>query len=161
MTLNISRQITALGRMMPKELRVRYAEVFGETTRSGNKEFLIKRIAWRLQSQAEGGLSDRARSRAEQLARDADIRLTPPKANTTAGNGRTVTGTMPSAVDPRFPPLGTVITRNYKGQALRVTVLQNGFEYEGEVYRSISAVAKTVTGSHLSGIAFFNLGRRK
>ncbi|MCH7793001.1 MAG: DUF2924 domain-containing protein, partial [Planctomycetes bacterium] len=58
MTLNISRQITALGRMTPKELRSRYAAVFGEPTRSGNKEFLIKRIAWRLQSQAEGGLSD-------------------------------------------------------------------------------------------------------
>ena len=159
MTLNIGRQITALGRMTPKELRARYAEVFGESTRSGNKEFLIKRIAWRLQSQAEGGLSDRARRRAEQLARDADIQLTLPKA--TAGNGRTVTGTMPSAVDDRFPPPGTVITRYYKGQTLRVTVLPNGFEYEGEVYRSISAVAKAVTGSHLSGIAFFNLGRRK
>ncbi len=159
MTLNIGRQITALGRMMPKELRVRYAEVFGEPTRSGNKEFLIKRIAWRLQSQAEGGLSDRARRRAEQIARDADIRLTPPKA--TAGNGRTVTGAMPSAVDDRFPPPGTVITRHYKHQTLHVTVLPNGFEYEGEVYRSISAVAKAVTGSHLSGIAFFNLGRRK
>ncbi len=159
MTLNISRQITTLGRMMPKELRVRYAEVFGEPTRSGNKEFLIKRIVWRLQSQAEGGLSDRARRRAEQLARDADILLTPPKA--TASNGHTVTATMPRAVDDRFPPSGTVITRDYKGQTLRVTVLQNGFEYEGEVYRSISAVAKAVTGSHLSGIAFFNLGRRK
>ena len=158
MTLNIGRKITALRRMMPKELRVRYAAVFGEPTRSGNKEFLIKRIAWRLQSQSEGGLSDRARRRAEQIARDADIRLTPPKA--TAGNGRTVTGTMPSIVDDRFPPPGTVITRDYKGQTLRVTVLQNGFEYEGEVYRSISAVAKAVTGSHLSGIAFFNLGRR-
>ena len=161
MTLNISRQITALGRMMPKELRVRYAEVFGEPTRSGNKEFLIKRIAWRLQSQAEGGLSDRARRRAEQIARDADIRLTPPRTPATAGNGRTVTGTMTSIVDDRFPPPGTVITRNYKHQTLRVTVLPNGFEYEGEVYRSISAVAKAVTGSHLSGIAFFNLGRRK
>ncbi len=161
MTLNIGRQITALGRMTPKELRVRYAEVFGEPTRSGNKEFLIKRIAWRLQSQAEGGLSDRARRRAEQIARDADIRLTPPRAPATAGNSRTVTGAMPSAVDDRFPPPGTVITRDYKGQTLRVTVLPNGFEYESEVYRSISAVAKTVTGSHLSGIAFFNLGRRK
>ena len=161
MTLNISRQITALRRMTPKELRVRYAEVFGEPTRSGNKEFLIKRIVWRLQSQAEGGLSDRARRRAEQIARDADIRLTPPKANTTAGNGHTVTGALPSIVDDRFPPPGTVITRDYKHQTLRVTVLQNGFDYEGEVYRSISAVATAITGSHLSGIAFFNLGRRK
>ncbi len=161
MTRNITREIAALRRMIPKELRARYAEVFGEPTRSGNREFLIKRIAWRLQSQAEGGLSERARRRAEQLARDADLRLTPPKEPSTAGNGRTVTGTMPSALDGRFPPPGTVISRAYKGQTLRVTVLEDGFEFEAEVYRSISAVAKAITGSHLSGIAFFNLGKGK
>ncbi len=161
MMLIIGREIAALRRMTPKGLRARYAEIFGEPTRSGNREFLIKRIAWRLQSQAEGGLSERARRRAEQLARDADLRLTPPKGPSMAGNGRTVTGTMPSALDGRFPPPGTVISRDYKRQTLRVTVLEDGFEYEGEVYRSISAVARAITGSHLSGVAFFNLGRRK
>ncbi len=161
MTRNITREIAALRRMTPKKLRGRYAEVFGEPTRSGNREFLIKRIAWRLQSQSEGGLSERARRRAEQLACDADLRLTPPKGPSMVGNGRTVTGTMPSALDGRFPPPGTVIARAYKGRTLEVTVLERGFECEGEVYRSISAVAKAITGSHLSGIAFFNLGRRK
>ena len=161
MTLNITREIAALRRMTPKELRARYAEVFGEPTRSGNREFLIKRIAWRLQSQAEGGLSERARRRAEQLARDADLRLTPPKGPSMVGSGRWVTGAIPSALDGRLPPPGTLITRAYKGQTLRVTVLEDGFEYEGEVYRSISAVAKAVTGSHLSGVAFFNLGKGK
>ncbi len=161
MTLIIGREIAALRRMTPKELRARYAEVFGEPTRSGNREFLIKRIAWRLQSQAEGGLSERARRRAEQLARDADLRLTPPKGPSMAGNDRRVIGTIPNALDGRLPPPGTLITREFKGQTLRVTVLEDGFEYEGEVYRSISAVAKAVTGSHLSGVAFFNLGRRK
>ncbi len=161
MTLIIGREIAALRRMTPKELRGRYAEVFGEPTRSGNREFLIKRTAWRLQSQAEGGLSERARRRAEQLARDADLRLTPPKGPSMAGNDRRVTGTMPSALDGRLPPPGTVITRDYKGQTLRVTVQEDGFEYDGDVYRSISAVAKAITGSHLSGIAFFNFRRRK
>ena len=76
---NIGREIAALRRMTPKELRARYAEVFGEPTRSGNREAMVKRIAWRLQAQAEGGLSERARRRAEQLARDADLRLTSPR----------------------------------------------------------------------------------
>ena len=161
MTLNIGREVAALRRMTPKELRSRYAEVFGEPTRSGNKEFLIKRIAWRLQSQAEGGLSERARRRAEQLARDADLRLTPPKGPSTAGNDRRVIGTIPNALDNRLPPPGTIIARAYKGRTLHVSVLERGFEYEGEVYRSISAVARAITGSHLSGIAFFNFRRRK
>ncbi len=149
---NIKREIAALRRMKAKELRARYAEVFGEETRSGNRDYLYKRIAWRLQSQAEGGLSERARRRAGQLARDADIRVTAPV------NGRTRTGPAPASRDDRLPPPGTVITREYKGGTLHVTVLDDGFDYEGDRYRTLSAVAKAVTGSHLNGFAFFRLG---
>ncbi len=149
---SIGRQIAALRRMKAKELRARYAEVFGEETRSGNRDSLLKRIAWRLQSQAEGGLSERARRRAEQLARDADIRVTAPV------NGRTRAGPAPASRDDRLPPPGTVIIRTYKGEDVQITVLDDGFEHEGEVYRTLSAVAKAVTGSHLNGFAFFRLG---
>lgn len=51
----------------------KYEEVFGEPTRAGNKDFLFKRIAWRIQSLAEGDLSERARRRADALARDAAV----------------------------------------------------------------------------------------
>ena len=160
MTLNINRELAALRRMTPKELRVRYAEVFGEETRSRSKQQLIKMIAWRLQSQAEGGLSERARRRAEQLARDADIRLTPPKATRANGDGRTRTSSLPSSSgDDRLPTPGTLITREYKGRTLEVTVLENGFEFEGESYRSLSAVAKAITGSHCNGYLWFRLGK--
>ena len=60
--------------------------------------------------------------------------------------------------DERF---GTIVTRQYKGRLLQVTVLDKGFEHEGEVYRSLSAVANAVTGSHVNGFAFFNLGGEK
>ncbi len=159
MMLNIGREIAALQRMAPKELRARYAEVFGEQTRSGNKPALIKRIAWRLQARAEGGLSERAQRRAEQLARDADLRLTPPKGPKSEEAGWTKTGTICGGVDDRLPPPGTVIARGYKGQTLRVTVLQDGFEHEGEVYRTLSAAAKAITGSHCNGYLFFRLGK--
>jgi hypothetical protein len=76
--LNIAREVAALKRMTVKELRGRYVEVFGEATRSGNKDWLWKRIAWRMQANAEGGLSERARRRAEELANDADLRLRRP-----------------------------------------------------------------------------------
>lgn len=155
---NIGREIARLRTMSPKELRARYAEVFGEPTRSGNKPQLIKKIAWRIQANAEGGLSERAKRRAEQLARDSDIRLTPPPQN---GNGaaRTRTAPLRTTGDDRLPPPGSVITREYRGQTLEVTVLERGFEHEGETYRTLSAVAKAITGSHCNGFLFFRLGK--
>jgi hypothetical protein len=59
--------------------------------------------------------------------------------------------------DGRLPPPGTVLTRKYKGEALQVQVLADGFEYRGEVYPSLSAVAKAITGSHCNGFLFFKL----
>jgi hypothetical protein len=76
--LNIAREVAALKRMAVGELRGRYVEVFGEATRSGNKDWLWKRIAWRMQANAEGGLTERARRRAEETANDADLRLRRP-----------------------------------------------------------------------------------
>ena len=70
MNLNVGKEVAALQRMTVKELRAKYAEVFGETTRAGNKPWLVKRIAWRLQSLVEGDLSERARQRAAELAND-------------------------------------------------------------------------------------------
>ena len=75
----IQQQLAALAGMGPAALRQRFQEVFGEPARTGNKQFLYERLAWRLQSLAEGGLSERAGRRAEELARDADLRTTAPK----------------------------------------------------------------------------------
>ena len=63
MELNVGKEIAALKRMTVGELRSRYAEVFGEETLARNKQWLVKRIIWRLQSMSEGNLSERARSR--------------------------------------------------------------------------------------------------
>ena len=63
MELNVGKEIAALKRMTVGELRTRYAEVFGEETLARNKQWLVKRIIWRLQSMSEGNLSERARSR--------------------------------------------------------------------------------------------------
>ncbi len=78
MSMNVGRELARLKKMYPSELREQYAEVFGEASRSGNKDFLVKRIIWRMQSLEQGGLSERARARARELARDADLRLRPP-----------------------------------------------------------------------------------
>lgn len=162
MDINIGQEVAALRRMTVNELRIRYVAVCGEETRVRNKDWLVKRIAWRLQANAEGDLSERARRRATELANDAELRRTPPRMSTPPANApKRDTVAQWATPENRLPPPGSVITRNYKGQTLQVKVLPNGFEFEGDVYRSLSAVAKTITGSHCNGFLFFRLGGAK
>jgi hypothetical protein len=160
MELNIVNQVAALKRLSIGQLRQRFAEVFGEATAASNRTWLVKRISWRLQTLAEGDLSERARRRAEELARDADLRLNAPQHqnDTTTAEPSSVPPepmSVPAPVDPRLPPPGTILTRPYKGQQLHVQVLTDGFAYAGCVFPSLSAVAKAITGSHTNGYLFF------
>lgn len=161
MEIDVAKELAALRRLIPKELRARYAQVFGEPTASGNRTWLVRRIAWRLQALAEGGLSERAQARATELARDADLRVIPPRGHAEeSAPGPVRTGTVPTAAgDPRLPPPGSVLTRAYKGSDVQVKVLAAGFEYDGQVYPSLSAVARAATGSHLNGFHFFKLNK--
>lgn len=154
MSMNIAKEVAALGRLTVKDLRAKHIEVFGEATRSGNKDWLRKRIAWRIQANASGDLSERARRRAEELANDADLRTTAPKDNQVA---ITTTASVAFDHDARLPMPGAILRRTYKGCEVVVRVLPRGFEYEGEVYRTLSAVARAVTGTHWNGYHFFNL----
>jgi hypothetical protein len=157
MNQNVHAQVAALRGMSPAQLRDKYLEVFGEATRTGNREFLHKRLAWRIQSQAEGSLSERARQRASELARDADIRMTMPRTPPTTPGATPRVGAAPVGGASRLPMPGAVLTRKYRGRVIEVTVLPKGFDYEGQVYRSLSAVAQVVTGSHWNGHLFFGL----
>jgi hypothetical protein len=152
---SLAAEIAALPRLRVSELRLRFAEVCGEPTPSHNKVWLVKRIAWRLQAKVEGDLSERARRRAAELAADADLRLSPPPADADGTKDQPRLIHMPA--DDRLPRPGTILTRRYKGRTLQVEVLQHGFAFEGKTYRSLSAVAKAVTGSHCSGHFFFGL----
>lgn len=150
--------------MTTTELRRRYAELFGDTTNSHNRIYLTRRIAWRLQERAYGGLSERARRRAAELARDASLRMNPPQASE-AGAVDIPAGCL--AGDPTRPfnasdllP-GTLLRRRYKNRVHVVQVLADGFLYEENRYASLSAIAVAITGSHWSGYHFFGLRRRK
>jgi hypothetical protein len=147
MALNIGKEMTALKRMTVPELRRKYAQVFGEDTASRHKEFLIRRI-----------LSERARQRARELATESDVRLTAPRPRAVVPGGVTATAPIEFPQDDRLPMPGAIITRRYKNQTIEVRVLPKGFEYEGEIYRTLSAVAKKVTGTHWNGFHFFKLG---
>ena len=157
----IGQQLAQLQRLTTPQLQTRYADLFGEHTPANNRTWLLKRIAWRLQALAEGGLSERARQRAAELANDADLRMNPPVPRRPAQPlpVQPPIPAEPAAIDKRLPPAGTILTRKYKGETLQVQVLPRGFAYHGQVFKSLSAVAKAITGSHCNGFWFFGLGQ--
>jgi len=159
MNLNIDKEVAALRRMTVGQLRERFADVFGEPTMTGNKTWLVKRIAWRMQALVEGDISERTRQRAAELANDADLRTSAPRAAKVAPATpeRTKSASLAVAPDDRLPLPGTILMREYKGQTLQVRVLPHGFEFEGEIYKSLSAVARKISGQHCNGYHFFRL----
>jgi hypothetical protein len=145
------REIDGLRRQTVGQLKVKYREVFGQPSRSNHKQFLLRRIAWRLQANAEGDLSERARQRALALAEEADLRIRAPEsflrelARSDGANSR----------DPRLPGPGQWLSREFRGQTVSMEVLEKGFRYQERVYRSLSAVARQVTGVQWNGFSFF------
>lgn len=161
MSPNVTIEIAELQNKTVNQLVQRYEQVFKEECRSRNKQYLIRRIAWRLQANDEGGLSRAALKKAAELAEDAETRVTAPRK--TSSEGVKLISPEPDSFvdwDPRLPPPGNIVERQYKGKMIRVIVLKEGFEYEGRRYKSLTAIAKEVSGSHCSGFLFFRLGRR-
>jgi len=163
MDASIEHEIDVLRTMKATALRAKYREVFGQESRSSNRQFLFRRIAWRLQAIAEGGLSERARQRALEIADEADLRIRAPR-----GFGREVSTRQPSrALAPeigrpttrRLKP-GTILTRQFENRRIVVTVREGGFEYESRQYRSLSAIAREITGTRWNGLLFFGLTER-
>ena len=143
-------------------LRKKYQEVFGEESKSSNKQFLFRRIAWRLQADAEGGLSERARRRAAEIVTDT-LRTRAPKellpSEVPANAIRVVACSQPQR-DWRLPPPGTLLTRRLRDRHIIVKVLADGFEFDSRRYRSLSAIAREVTGTRWNGLLFFRLTER-
>src|SRR5215469_13332555 len=106
MEMNIVNEVATLQRLSIGQLRQRFAELFGEATHASNRAWLTKRIAWRMQALAEGDLSERARRRAAELARDADLRLNPPQSKTITTTPPSEPIVIPAPVDQRLPPPG-------------------------------------------------------
>lgn len=161
MALNIHAELKRLGTLKTPQLKARYAELFGEPTRCNNRPYLIKRIAWRLQADAEGDLSERARQRAAEIADDSDLRLQAPSGIAEPAKISDASSPKHAIASLRIqrasdvPLAGSTLWRTYKGKAYSVIVLPKGFECEGKVYRSLSAVANAITGSHWNGAKFF------
>ena len=150
-------EIEALRSMKTKALKERYRELFGEHSPSSNRAHLFRRVAWRLQANATGGLSGETRQRAAELAVDADLRLRAPRQfwRDLDEGGEEASDNLPR--DRRLPPAGTELTRTYQERVIRVVVLKHGFQYKGKRFDSLSAIASRVTGTRWNGFCFFGL----
>jgi len=158
------RAIEKTRRLTVTALKIRYQKVFGEAARSSHRQFLFRRIAWQLQAKAEGNLSERARCRAAEIVEDADLRTQTPKGFWSWPAEKTRAPRLNRARpqrDWRLPKPGTLLSRRYQGHEVLVKVLSEGFEYQARLYRSLSAIAREVTGTRWNGLLFFGLTERR
>jgi hypothetical protein len=136
----LSIELQKLTALTAKDLKIRYRSLYRSEPPPGlSRSLLLRALAYRLQEAALGGLS---RSTRRRLARAASG----------STDGPTVTP-FPSL----RPEPGTVLIREWHGVAYHVTVLDHGVRYGGEHYRSLSQVARLITGTRWSGPAFFGL----
>jgi hypothetical protein len=129
----LARELAALAKLGKVALQKRFKEVFGRATKSQNSQHLRAAIAKRLHEQSGTAASP--------------ARIT--KTNTSATPTRDR--------DPRLPAVGSVIERKHHETNHRVKVLDDGFEYRGAKYRSLSGIAKAITGNEWNGFVFFGL----
>ena len=115
-------EIEDLRRASLARLQERFREVFQEETRSRHREHLFRRIAWRLQALAEGDLTERARVRANEIARDADLRVVAPRDFFTVGDEQIQTMRRDGNrdQDSRLPLPGILLSRKWKGRTILV-----------------------------------------
>ena len=148
---NIINQIMTLKNQPLEKLKAKYEELFnGEKPPSSNKPFLWRKIAYRLQEIEYGGIPIDTQNRVTELINQYDPvnnkMLRPQNTNNkNKTNGR----------DTRLPIPGAIIRKVYKGQVIEVKVLEKGFEYEGQAYKTLSAIASKITGDHWNGYLFF------
>lgn len=135
---SVIRQIDQLNRMSMRELRKKWQDLFGTDPGRLGRAYLIRRLAYRIQELVYGGLSQEARRRLKELA-ESPKKTTPTRAERTNLQ------------------VGTRLLREWRGDRYEVIVKEDGFLYDGKVYRSLSAVARAITGRHCGGRRFFGL----
>jgi hypothetical protein len=130
--------------MSKAHLLAMWKECFGlAAPKAVRRDLMIRFLAYKLQEQAHGGLDSDTRKRLRELTRKLE---TNPNAELSSS--------------PRIKP-GTQLLRDWRGESHRVTVVENGFEYGGKLYPSLSKIARLITGTRWSGPVFFGLRNDK
>ncbi len=149
--MNIAVLVNRLQELSTAELAAEFERLYGKKPRHRSPVWMRKRIGHKLQEAAYGGLSGPSRAELERLA--AEVRL--PDAATRAN----VRHDRPKKSNGQPRP-GDVLRKEWRDQQIRVTVTADGFEWNGDIYGSLSAVANAITGSKWNGRLFFGLTRR-
>jgi hypothetical protein len=153
-------EIEQLRRATVRELRVKYLELFGQPSRSNHKQFLFRRVAWRLQALAYGELSAQARQRALALAHDADLRIKAPS-HLVGATPQFVAADTPKPEQAGPGSADSGIGQRAAAEVQRADGGRSGISgrlsIPGRFYRSLSAIARQVTGTQWNGYAFFDL----
>jgi hypothetical protein len=152
-------ELDRLARMRPSELQRLYLKLFGRAVTSGSAELARRRIARHFQSERQGGLPDSARQHALAIAKASNLRIHLRRGRSRPGSEvlhATVRGIV-SDHDSRLPMPGCIIVKEHCGKTLVVRVLDDGFEYAGHRFPSLSAIAKEITGTKWNGFLFFGL----
>ena len=154
----LAAQVEELREMPVAQLNERYLHLFGSKPPVVYRQYLVRRITWRLQAIAHGGLSEEALARARTIVNDvrfanSDHPATKPKSRSKKTRNR-------RQCDKRQPEPGSELTRVYKDRRIVVKVNASGFEYDGRQYSSLSAVARAATGTQWNGLVFFGVAKR-
>jgi hypothetical protein len=160
--------ITQIQTLTIKQLKAQIAEVTGQTVKSNNRPYLIGKLAKALEAKALKAKAAEAEQARNAKKTKAARKATTAKSETTEkrtkaekvekAERRTRTSQRKAGErDPRLPAVGTVLEREHQGKKIRVTVLEDGFRYEGEIYNSLSTVARVATGTIWNGFTFFHL----
>jgi hypothetical protein len=144
-TERVLAQIAALAKAALPDLKAQYRDLFGTEAPGINRAYLERRLGYRLQELAHGGLSQATQARLNALAQTVDKGSSP--------------RTRMRAQD--RPLAGTRLLRVWNGVEHSVTVLQTGFAYQGRPFTSLSAVARHITGTPWNGPAFFGLREKR
>ena len=128
------------------DLKQQWRELCGSEPPPYNRKFLESRLAYRIQELAYGGLKPETVARLEALGEQLD-------------GGNVVLRRIRAGED--RPIAGTQLVREYQGVAHTVTVLRDGYEFEGRCYQSLSAIARAITGTRWNGWLFFGIRNRR
>ena len=141
MTDSVLRQLAAIKGKPIADLKQMWRDLHGTEPPPFNRSFLESRLAYRIQELAYGGLKPETVARLEAIAQELD-------GSDVAKRRRPANGR---------PIAGTRLIREWNGVEYCVTVLDDGFEYQGRPFKSLSAIARAITGTQWSGPLFFGL----
>ena len=148
MTDSVTRQIADLHNMTHPELQSLWTTLYGTNPPAYNRTHILKRLAYRIQELTYGGLSDNAKAKMQAILDSSglDENAGEPKRKRKSASWRNNT-----------PVAGTRLVREWNGRDYEVICVHGGYQYNGQLYRSLTAITKAITGTHWSGVAFFGL----